>query len=626
MAGTFPVVLSKQRAWRPRDVLVFDARNGGDHMANVRVVFVAAARKATVRIGLFPGWPTRVAVPLSCAGGQTLFLPRTPGRFQAMVEGGNIGFDDLLRIEIAGPVSGPTGVSVKDVRIADAMPSTYTFPEAPLVDALHQWRARGWPGKAGSLDAVRDELQAELNAPPPTPLADRSAFGGWTGLRFDATGWFRRQHDGRRWWLVDPEGCAFWSVGANVMRPSAAVNPEGVERMFDPPLPSPRAAPHLWSRSGERVAFDALRHNLERALGRDWLARWYTLTARRFAEAGFNTVGNWSDPDLPRRARLPYVFTLDGFPTTDRRIFRDFPDVYAAEYAQRAERFAGQLEAGRRDARQVGYFMANEPQWAFLTDFNLGRQLLLDDQPSATREALVAFVADRYGEVAALNRAWGTNLPAFDALRRRVDLRGRPGADADTAAFTRQAVDRYVRVPAEACRRVDPHHLNLGLRWAWIHSDYQLAGADAVDVFSINHYHLRPDAAALDDLSQRTGRPVFIGEFHIGSLDRGLPSGGIRNVRTLAESADAYRYYIEQAAAVRGLVGAHYFQWTDQHLLGRFDGENMQIGLNDITYRMYPEHRAMCRKAHAELYRVATGEAAPYDRAPDDVADGTLTG
>ena len=47
------------------------------------------------------------------------------------------------------------------------------------------------------------------------PTVDRDRFGGWTGLKFDATGFFRTEHDGRRWWLVTPEGHAFISWGVN---------------------------------------------------------------------------------------------------------------------------------------------------------------------------------------------------------------------------------------------------------------------------------------------------------------------------------------------------------------------------------------------------------------------------
>ena len=84
-----------------------------------------------------------------------------------------------------------------------------------LVDELGQRKAGTWPGKTESLAELRDFLTKELdwakkhNRYPD----DWSEYGGWQKKRFPATGWFHRVHDGRRWWLVDPEGCAFFSNG-----------------------------------------------------------------------------------------------------------------------------------------------------------------------------------------------------------------------------------------------------------------------------------------------------------------------------------------------------------------------------------------------------------------------------
>ena len=45
--------------------------------------------------------------------------------------------------------------------------------------------------------------------------SDRDRYGGWTGKSFAATGFFRTEHDGERWWLVTPDGNAFISFGVN---------------------------------------------------------------------------------------------------------------------------------------------------------------------------------------------------------------------------------------------------------------------------------------------------------------------------------------------------------------------------------------------------------------------------
>ena len=56
-----------------------------------------------------------------------------------------------------------------------------------------------------------------------------SRWGGWKELKFEATGFFRAHHDGKRWWLVDPDSYAFWSGGLDCVRPDTDANIEGLE-------------------------------------------------------------------------------------------------------------------------------------------------------------------------------------------------------------------------------------------------------------------------------------------------------------------------------------------------------------------------------------------------------------
>jgi hypothetical protein len=619
-----PITLSKQPAWQPKQLVVFDALNSADLMVNLHVVFFGGGREVMVHVGIFPHWPTRVVLPLETASGATLFMKRTPGRFKATVHGGNLAFADLEGVRIDVPEAARELVTLSNAHIADTAPSDFPMPEKPVVDDLHQWTGREWPGKAASIDDVRAALTAEMSAVSPLYPEGWSKYGGWKAKRLSSTGWFRAENDGRRWWLVDPDGFAFWSMGPDCVRIDAHANVDGIESAYATPLPDAAQAPHLWSqRKGEKL-FNGLAHNLERALGDKWYEQWQELTRRRLVAYRFNTIANWSDPKAYQFCRIPYVFTMAGFPSTRMCIFRDFPDVFSPEYEANCRAFAHQLGHVAEDEYMIGYFMTNEPQWAFLADFDLGVQLMRDDRKSSSRDAFIAFLKDKYQTVAALNAAWGASFQTLEDLRKRQDLAALPQSKADTQAFTAEAVERYVRLPAKTCKQADPHHMNLGLRWAWIHSDYQLAGHKYLDAFSINCYQLKPDAAQIEQLTSKTGKPILIGEFHIGALDRGLPSGGIRNTATMAESAKAYRYYMENAAAIPGLVGAHYFQWNDQPVLGRFDGENMQIGFCDTTGRMYPELAASATLTHQEVYRVAAGEKAPFAEEPVTVPQGTL--
>jgi hypothetical protein len=64
--------------------------------------------------------------------------------------------------------------------------------------------------------------------------------------------------------------------------------------------------------------FDFYTANLERKFGADWRARWREETLARLEAWGFNTIGDWSEPELWAMQRLPYtvvkekVFALGG--------------------------------------------------------------------------------------------------------------------------------------------------------------------------------------------------------------------------------------------------------------------------------------------------------------------------
>jgi hypothetical protein len=110
--------------------------------------------------------------------------------------------------------------------------------------------------------------------------------------------------------------------------------------------------------------------------------------------------------------------------------------------------------------------------------------------------------------------------------------------------------------------------------------------------------------------------PVMVGEWHFGALDVGLPASGIGHVRTQADRGRAYRVYLEDAAANPHCIGVHWFTLYDQSALGRFDGENYNIGFLDVCNRPYPELSEAARSSHARLYEVATGKQAPFASAP----------
>lgn len=101
------------------------------------------------------------------------------------------------------------------------------------------------------------------------------------------------------------------------------------------------------------------------------------------------------------------------------------------------------------------------------------------------------------------------------------------------------------------------------------------------------------------------------GEFHFGALDAGPTSTGLEGVAGQRDRGIAYRRYVEYVASHPHGVGCHYFQCYDQFVLGRFDGENYNIGLFDICSQPYPEMMQAVRACSAGIYEVAAGGKEP---------------
>jgi len=85
-------------------------------------------------------------------------------------------------------------------------------------------------------------------------------------------------------------------------------------------------------------------------------------------------------------------------------------------------------------------------------------------------------------------------------------------------------------------------------------------------------------------------------------------------VRDQTERGVAYRYYVENAFAMPEMIGTHWFQWADQPCTGRFDGENYNIGLVDVTDRPYTELIDALKATHRRLYRVHFGQEKPFSQ------------
>lgn len=89
---------------------------------------------------------------------------------------------------------------------------------------------------------------------------------------------------------------------------------------------------------------------------------------------------------------------------------------------------------------------------------------------------------------------------------------------------------------------------------------------------------------------------------------------GLYYVETEEQRAQAISYYLEQSTTEEHLVGVHYFEYSDQPYLGRFDGECYNIGLIDVCNRPYPLVMQAYQEFASRMYPMLDGQIEPQTR------------
>ena len=581
----------------------------------LRVDGAGESPRVVIRFGLMPSFRAAVAIDLNWLDGHILFPGHRVGTQKVVCHGSRIDRAEITGAAlVAMPCFEPVTVRVESVELSDE-PCALTQPaQGKLIDRFGQYIPKEWPGKVRDEAELTDFLTKEAARPDAYPHANWSAWGGSMDEKLgEGTGFFRAVKRDGRWYIQDPDGCAFFSIGPDCVIARADARIDGLEALLEDLPPDDQAHHVLYesarrafgeTRRGPAVMFSYERANLMRAFGDDWKANWHRLVVGQLKRIGMNTLGNWSDPDL--FGMMPYVTSLPAFPTTKQTIFRDFPDVMSDEYEQNARTCAEALRARRDDPWMIGYFLRNEPEWAFVDGLIIADEVLRNPADTACKRALIAFLSEKYGTADALSRAWARPFDEFDALMEPIDHASGLSDQAreDLRAFSERLIQRYMRVPAQACRAVDPNHMILGMRWAWISDPVLVSGWDCFDVFSINCYAVDPTAAIENVRSLGVDLPVMIGEFHFGALDRGPFCPGLILLRDQQHRAQTYKDYVRTSLEHPQIVGVHWHQFSDQATSGRFDGENMQVGWTDVCDTPYWETVEAVREIGAHMYEI----------------------
>ena len=284
--------------------------------------------------------------------------------------------------------------------------------------------------------------------------------------------------------------------------------------------------------------------NLEKKFGKkDFAADYYDLVLKRFDAWGLNTIGNWSAGELTQMGRKPYVIT----------VFELSPKVPRLESTK--------------------FYDSLDPRF---------------------EEAMKAAVAERFASDPALKKA------ATDPMCIGFFIDNELKFPKDAAYYA-----PYFRACRDAICANAPGKLYLGCRFVGFRQSAALWAAAAAhcDVITVNAY-----ANSVFNISEKIFRessvekPILLGEFHFGCYDRGMFKPGLVPVHDQTERARSYTRFVEGCCRHPLIVGCHWFQYRDQPLLGRGDGEAYQIGFVDVCDRPYPELVRAARRVGESIY------------------------
>ena len=453
----------------------------------------------------------------------------------------------------------PGGFSVRHIAVSGSGEKQKVLPAKtflPFVDRYGQFIHDDWPGKIHSDAELAASSTAEAvwlkeHAKSPIPEVDR--FGGWLGgPQLKATGFFRTEKVNGKWWLVDPDGRLFFSHGVDCVGVGAATGVGFRESYFS------------WLPAKDDPVF-----------GKFWGV------INRPAAHGF-----YKEP-----THQPYATYDFARANATRKYGTDWKRLCAERAHDRLRAWGLNTIANWSDS--AIYNLRRTPYTLCL---GTGGTPRLKDStgwwgalPDPFDPAFERIFRERARNAAKTMRddPWCLGVFVDNELSWNSEPR------------MAEVSEKYFSTISRILKNELPNHLYLGCRIAWGSDVIYCTAARYCDVVSVNIYSRQPNRdlppAAID-------KPMINGEFHFGALDRGLFHTGLVATRDQKERAECYRAFVNACLDHPRFVGTHWFQWQDQALTGRSDGENYQIGFVTITDTPYPELVQAARDIGATMY------------------------
>jgi hypothetical protein len=496
-------------------------------------------------------------------------------------------------------------------------------PFFPFIDKYGQYKHANWPGKV-----YRDEDFAANIKRDQAEMAAHSGsttwnmYGGWrNGPALEKTGFFYTKKVDGKWWLIDPLGNLFWSYGVTGVHTSGKGGPvTGKESWFEE-LPDENGpygkywtqgtgARFMYYRDGvpwKGFSFGAL--NAERKYGPNGAEARAESLHGRLRNWGFNTIGAWSNSEICFKRKTPYVVVIHPTPL----LLNHMPDVFSEDYAEILNRRMDQeKDRSAGDPWCIGYFIDNELLWGPRARASkIVDGIMAAPANAAAKKAFAADLMARYKDIGQLNTAWTTSFESWAAFMEPIKIEKPNDAYlSDAGDFAMKFAERYFSTVRDAVKRVAPNQLYMGCRFNG-HIDkavVQLA-AKYCDVISYNIYEL--PSGRLKQYDGVVDKPFIVGEFGVATDP--VQSPWLDSRKESFRRPEFMAKWLKEGLNIPSLVGAHFFQFSDQPVSGRADGEALLRGFVDVTDTPHFDLVRVNREVGYRLYEIRSSGKFPEE-------------
>lgn len=490
----------------------------------------------------------------------------------------------------------------------------------PFVDKYGQFKHGNWNGKILEDKQLKQAASSENSLYSKwiaqSPHKFDEFFGVIKGKNYGNSKHFRAEKINGKWFFITPKGNLFWSLGVDCVGANVSSPIKNREAFFEDISDKKYIYTAHWG-MGEYATphdeFNFYDKNFAKKYGNCSKAKKAAVARKRLMAWNMNTFGAWSCYETAQKAKMPYALIL----TTTAGAVLDTNAELTGYWSKPRDFFDKEFEkavltecknnaALMKSPYCLGVFFDNELPWQS-QELLLPKAVLGCPKTQPAKIAFMEFLKKKYAAISALNKAWAANYKNWNEFLSERDFVPKTKvSQSDLLAFESIFYDKYFEVCKTAIKAQDPQVLYMGCRFAydakWVNDTVIMSAAKYCDVVSFNLY--RKSVADFALPKDCPDKPVIIGEFHFGSADCGVFGGGLVEGASLADCAKMLENYLSCAVKNPQIVGAHWFQYANEPVSGRSDGENYNIGLVDICDAPKNELTYIFKQIGEKMYNV----------------------